>query len=165
MEDLLLAKSLNPKNPRISFYLSRIYRDLGQLEAALSAINKALELRAKYADAYGLRAEIKVLQKDYSQAYSDFQKAIDSTSYRQERFLNKRAAVYFKQNKTEKALEDYTRVTKLAPQNATAWLGLTRIYVQVGAKDKAELSLSEFIKLKPNNPNVNQLRQKISSMK
>ena len=164
MEDLLLAKSLNPKNPRISFYLSRIYRDVGQLDAALSAVNKALELRAKYADAYGLRAEIKVLQQDYGQAYIDFQKAIDSTSYRQERFLNKRAAVYFKQNKPQKAMEDYTRVTKLAPENAAAWLGLTRIYVQVGAKDKAGLSLSEFIKLKPNNPNVNQLRQKISSM-
>ena len=164
MEDLLLAKSFNPKNPRISFYLARIYRDLGQVDAALSTINKTIELKAKYADAYSLRAEIKVSQGDFANAYSDFQKAIESTSYRKERFLNKRASVYFERKRFQEALTDYLKVTKLAPQDASAWLGLTKIYIQLNQKLKAQSSLSEFIKMKPNDSNVNALRQQIRSI-
>ena len=41
-----------------------------------------------------------------------------------------------------------TRVTKLAP-GAVAWLGLAKIYMQLGLKGEAELNLSNSLSSSP----------------
>ncbi len=88
LSDLQFAKRFDPKNARIELYLSRIYQKLGQSNAALDSVNDALALRPRYADAFAHRAALLAANAP-DKAVADYEAAINSTSYRQDRFYLK----------------------------------------------------------------------------
>ena len=47
IDDLLLAKKFNDKNPRIHFYLANIYKELKKYEIAINSIDNALRIKEK----------------------------------------------------------------------------------------------------------------------
>lgn len=85
----------------------------GDLAAAIAAYTKAIQLDAKYADAYNNRGVAHLEQKDYAAAAEDFSRSIELMP--SDAAYNNRGNIYFSQQKIEEAIADFSAGLKLKP--------------------------------------------------
>ncbi len=124
---------------------SVIYHTKSDLINALGDINKAIELEPIQHSYYELRATLNTEYKQYELAASDYSKLIiwDSKNFPA---LYKRAMLYEKLNKNDKAISDYSEFLKLSDKNPEYkdWIekATQRIYDLNAEKDKPEIEIA-----------------------
>jgi len=161
LADLQFAKRFDPKNARIALYLSRIYTKLGQTDAAMDSVNNALVLRAGYADALAQRATLHLTNAAPDKAVADYQTAIASTSYRQDRFYLKIGEIRTTQKAFDLAVVALRKARAINPANAAAWKAETNALLELGDRRGAANALEQYVRLSPNDPDIKTLKSKL----
>jgi tetratricopeptide (TPR) repeat protein len=161
LADLQFAKRFDPKNARIALYLSRIYTKLGQTDAAMDSVNNALVLRAGYADALAQRATLHLTNAAPDKAVADYQTAIASTSYRQDRFYLKIGEIRTTQKAFDLAVVALRKAREINPANAAVWKAETNALLELGDRRGAANALEQYVRLSPNDPDIKTLKSKL----
>ncbi len=159
LADLLLAKKFDPNNPRIALYLGNLYFDINEHDLSLDAVNQALELKEGYSDALMLRAKILTQKEDYDGALSDLDQALENTKYRQERIYFQRGKLQLLRGNEKDALSDFVMARTKEPNYADAWLEEAKIKLQMAELSQARIAFSEYLKLRPKDPNIEALKK------
>ena len=126
-----------------AFYSQRADASLarGEVDAALTDYNKALELKADDPALYVSRGKALFTKKSFDQSVKDYDKAIELAPKTAIAFLN-RGASYEKLGDVQKALTDYKSASDLDSANETAKAEVKRIETQL-AKDEADRKAKE----------------------
>jgi tetratricopeptide (TPR) repeat protein len=161
LNDLLLAKKLAPSNARIELYLARLYLDLNQFKSSLEAVNNAIALRESYSDAFFLRAELHQKQGNMELAVDDLNKALESTSYRTDRFHLKKGNIFNTMKNYKSALDSFISAREVNPESSEAWLQEVKVRLKLGQIEEAKKALFEFSKLEPNSDEIEILKNKL----
>ncbi|MEO5858630.1 MAG: tetratricopeptide repeat protein, partial [Pyrinomonadaceae bacterium] len=120
------------------FYSKRADASLakGEVEAALTDYNKALEIKADDPTLYVSRGKALFTKKSFDQSVKDYDKAIELAPKTAIVFLN-RGASHEKLGDVQKALSDYKSAADLDAANETAKSEVKRIETQL-AKEEAD---------------------------
>lgn len=120
------------------FYQKRADASLanGEVDAALSDYDKALEIKANDPNLYVSRGKAHFGKKDFDKSVKDYDKAIQLAPKTAVAFLN-RGASYEKLGDVEKALSDYKEAVNIEPNSDVAKAEVKRVEDQI-AKDAAE---------------------------
>jgi Tfp pilus assembly protein PilF len=127
--ETVLAK--DAKNSAAHLLLSNIYLTEKKLDEAIGESKKALEGEKKL-DAYLHLANLYIIKKDLPQAEEMFKSAVtvDEKSMRSRFAL---AEFYLRSGKKDLAEREYIEATKIAPNDATAFMTLGNFYAAVGS--------------------------------
>jgi len=118
----------------------------GDLAGAIAAYTRAIELDAKYDDAYNNRAVAYMAQKDYAAALADLNRSLELTL--SDAAYNNRGGIYFSQNKIEEAIADFTAGIKLKP-SAEGYVNRGTAYQRTKREEPALADYEQAIKLNP----------------
>ena len=127
--------------------LSTVYRELGQPEKALLAINKAIELQPQNPNLYNEKHQVLRDLKEYKQAETAINKAIELAP--RAAFYYNRAHIYGDQKKWDLALADYNKAIQINPDFAQAYINRGFVYHE---QKKWDLALADYNKAIQINP-------------
>ena len=162
LSDLQFAKRFDPKNARIELYLSRIYQKLGQSNAALDSVNNALALRPRYADAFAHRAALFLAANAPDKAVADYEAAINSTSYRQDRFYLKIGNIRMAGKAFDDAAAQFRKAREINNKNGAAWKAETKALLALGRKAEAGKTLKQYVLLNPDDKDIKTLEKQVN---
>lgn len=117
-----------------------MYSGIGAMsldDCAFVALDEAIRLDPKNADALRLRGYGYRQRKQYNLALADYGKAIVITP-NDSRLYFLRSKVYFDQENYDKALADISEVIRLKPDDKDAYLERAEVYRKLGKNDLAE---------------------------
>jgi tetratricopeptide (TPR) repeat protein/S1-C subfamily serine protease len=143
---------------------SSVYRKLNQLDKALIAIDKAIQLQPKNPNLYNEKWVVLGSLKRYSEAEAAISKTIELS--RRAVFFNNRGNLYYFQKKWDLALANYNEAIKLNPQSAYIYASRGNAYDELKKWDLALDDYNKAIQLNPqdafayNNRGVFYVRQK-----
>ena len=112
-----------PASPAAHYNLSRLSSDLGMKEAALAALDRALELRPNYPEAVLLQARVRIESGDTVNAFAALREQLDRTPDSVTRQLGY-ARLLIQSGAHDEAIEAMGRAYELAPDSATVVLNL-----------------------------------------
>lgn len=120
----------NPKNGYAYSWIATIYHHDEKLGLALTAISNALKYLPRkdagfIAATYAIRADLFLELKDTVSALNDFSSAIKANP-EDEDYYDKRAQIYFEQEKYDLASADYRKMIELKPGSVMGYMGLGR---------------------------------------
>jgi tetratricopeptide (TPR) repeat protein len=121
---------------------------VGRVEEASADLDRALRLKANYADANALQSIIAVVQNDKDKALSLAQKAVESDSSS----ATARIALSYAQQARfdlEGARASLEEAVKVNPDNALAWARLAEIQSSFGELDKSLEAAEKAVALDP----------------
>ncbi|MHC5937082.1 tetratricopeptide repeat protein [Nostoc sp.] len=130
---------------------SVVYKQLNQLEQALLAINKAIQLQPKNPNLYNEKCDILSGLKRYIEAETAINKAINKAIKLNFRavFLMNRGVLYGDQKKWELAEADFNKAIAINPQDAKTYFNRGVFYYE---QKKWELALADYTKAIAINP-------------
>jgi Flp pilus assembly protein TadD len=73
--------------------------------------------------------------------------------------------ILFRQKDLKGSLQEFYNVTALNPHNASALYNVGVLCLSLGEKEKARLYLQKSLSLNPDNPNSQEIRKMIESIK
>ena len=88
-------------------------------------------------------------------------KAISTTTYRLDRFYLELGKIYSDQNKYEEALFQFQKARQFNDKNAIAWKHEFHALVLLNRNKNAVLPLNKYIELKPNSPEIGEMKMKL----
>jgi len=117
-------------------YLQRAnYRArIGQFDASIDDVNKALEFTPDDGSAYHLRGYSYVMKGNLDAAYADYKKSVELKTSLQNPLLT-RGYVYKLRRDFDLALADYTRAIEWNPNDAIAYVDRGTVYMLMGRID------------------------------
>ena len=122
------------------------YFDKGEVEKAISAYNKAIELYKNNAVAYNNRGYLFYTVEENNKALKDFDRAIKISSDYKYAFFN-RANTYSTIGNYQKAISDYYMVTNLDSKFELAYVNLGNIFLKLKKRTEAEENYSKALEL------------------
>ncbi|MBN2225240.1 MAG: tetratricopeptide repeat protein [Deltaproteobacteria bacterium] len=130
-----------------------IYFQTKQYEKALADRLSALERSPKYKETfyYGKIGEVYFEMKDYPKAVEAFTAAIlhDTDGFFISGAYKNRAYTYLAQGKQKEAIDDFSKVIELDPNNAANYNTRAWTYYEMGQYDKGLPDIDKALKLKP----------------
>ena len=162
--DLHFAKRFDPQNARIELYLSRIYQKLDQGDAALDSVNDALVLKPRYADALAHRTTLYLATGAPDKAVKDYEAAIDSTSYRQDRFHLKIGQIRMAGKAFDDAVTQFRKAHEINTKNSAAWKAETKALLILKRKIEATNALRQYVLLNPDDKDIKTLEKQIDQI-
>ncbi|WP_417040383.1 tetratricopeptide repeat protein [Cylindrospermopsis raciborskii] len=132
------------------FYLSVIYRELKQLDLALTEVDQAIKLQPNDSRLYNQKFLILMDAKRYAQAEESISKAIEINPLAP--FYNNRGVVYSRNKKWELALVDFKRALEGNPQYAHAYANGAFVYYNKGIWNSVISSYTKAIEIDPQYP-------------
>ena len=120
----------------------------GKTEEALAEFEKALELDPYNAQALYGRGLVYQGEKQHEKAIEDFAAAHGLTPQRAEPLVA-RAVSYLAIDKVKDAVTDLDEAVQADPNSASAWSHRGLAYERLGEKDKAKISYSRALTLRP----------------
>src|SRR5262249_9353296 len=123
---------------------ARILVDLNKHNEALEGVDAALLLMPGHANAHRLRAEILLQQERFAEAVEAMQRCLEPERERQKGLAGiylARAKAHARLGKYGEAVEDYSRVLGLEPENMTCLANRGWAYIVL---DAATLARSDF---------------------
>ena len=125
-----------------------LYVIKGTAEQALSALNKAIDLRPDYVAAYNNRGAAKNLLGKHQEAITDYDKVIQLKSDYAEAYSNRGTTKNFL-GRYQHAIADYDKALQLKPDYAEAYDGRGSAKNLLGRNQEAVADYNEAIRLKP----------------
>ncbi|TPX29801.1 tetratricopeptide repeat-containing S1 family peptidase [Cylindrospermopsis raciborskii] len=132
------------------FYLSVIYRELKQVDLALTEVDQAIKLQSNDSRLYNQKFLILMDAKRYAQAEESITKAIEINPIAP--FYNNRGVVYSRNKKWELALVDFKRALEGNPQYAHAYANGAFVYYNKGIWNSVISSYTKAIEIDPQYP-------------
>ncbi|MBF0619108.1 MAG: hypothetical protein HQL19_02955 [Candidatus Omnitrophica bacterium] len=107
--------------PIRNFYRAKILKAMGYPAPALLEVERAIEVNPAYAEAYALKGDLAVDQKDWEGVFSNYRKALyfdnENIAYRR-----KLVKAYFELNDVENGFKQAGRLIELAPDDSTGYI-------------------------------------------
>ncbi len=141
--------SASPYYPQARNAMGVTYLQEGNINAAISESQRAIELKPDYAKAYNGRGNAYQAQGNFLQAISDYNKALQLNPSYADVYYN-RGLTYRKQGNFNQALLDYNQAIKLNPDYADVYNNRGNIYREQGNFKQAISDYNQAIKLNPN---------------
>ncbi|RKU38795.1 hypothetical protein C6496_04635 [Candidatus Poribacteria bacterium] len=120
---------------------------LDQLEEALKAYSRAIELTPNNANAYNNRGVVRGKRSEYDLAITDFDTALELKPDYAEVYSN-RGIAYIKKGELNRAVQDYIKAIELKPDHAEAYNNRGNAYIAKGECDLAIKDCNKAIQLK-----------------
>ena len=131
------------------FYIQALLRtNKGQYKEAIKFFNRAIELKADYAEAFLSRGNALFKMGKAERAVWDYDRAIELNP----KFIkayNHRAYCYIEMKDFRRAIEDFTHVIKNMPDYADVYVSRGQIHRWKNRHDKAMTDFSQAISLDP----------------
>jgi tetratricopeptide (TPR) repeat protein len=140
-----------PNNARALNNLGWQLRNAGDNQGALDCLNRAIELRPTYADAYNNRAYTYASMKKFDEAFADCNKAIEFKPDLAAPY-NNRGNLYLQLGDIGKAIEDFDQAIKLNPYYHQAYNNRALAHVKAGDDQAALADFSKAIEIMPDDP-------------
>ena len=140
-----------PLNPRALNNLGWELRNAGDYPAALNYLNRAIELRPKYADAYNNLAYTYASMKRYDEAFVNCNKAIALKPDLAAPY-NNRGNLYAQRGDVQNALADFDQAISLKPGYHQAYNNRGVVYVKAGRYQEAIGDFDKAIEIMPEEP-------------
>jgi TonB family protein len=133
------AIRLDPQNADAYYCRATMLRDKGERDKALADIDEAIRLKGDKAQFYSLRGVLYGDKDMYEKGLADLNRMIelqgsDATHYDYAR----RGDFYYKLDKPEEAVKDYTKAIELKPDYQYHYSDRADAYEKLGKKDLAE---------------------------
>lgn len=138
------AVKLDPTSAQAYCYRGKLQVDR---EKANADLDKAIELKPAYAEAYYERGVNNDLASDQVSALRDYNKAIELNPRLFEAY-RARAVLYLLQRKNALAIADYTKMIELKPDGESYYMR-GNSYLEIGQDAKAIVDLTRSIQLDP----------------
>ena len=138
------AVKLDPALAEAYCYRGKLQTDR---EKGYADLNKAIELKPDYAEAFFERGLSKDLANGREAALRDYNKAIELNPSFLEAYRT-RAVLYLLDGKGALAIADYTKIIELKPDGESYYMR-GNSYLEIGENDKAIVDLSKSIQLDP----------------
>jgi Tfp pilus assembly protein PilF len=141
-------------NPNISglyFLRAGIYKDKGNLDAALMDYSKTIKLNPQHADAFNNRASIRAIQGNYLFALNDLNQAIKLAPQITESYYN-RAVIKASLGDTHGAIKDYSTVISKNPKDFSAIFERGNLFLKINDFQNAIADFEKAIKYNSRNP-------------
>ena len=132
----------------LAFQQGNFLMTLRQIDKAIEAYSRAIELNPNYAYAYNNRGIAYGQKGEFDRAIADFDKAIEISSRYAEAYSN-RGVAYSGKGEFDRAIEDYNTAIELNPNYADAYNNRGSTYRSQGEFDHAIVNYAKAIALKP----------------
>ncbi len=146
------------------FNLGMAYLRKGDVDPAQEKIEKAIELKPDFIEGYFGLGQVYIEKKDEEKATEVFQKAIDIRPNDAKIYLNL-GVLYFGLNKDDLALENLNKAKELDSLLPDTYYQLGLLYFKQGALEEAIHNFVEFLRLAPQAPEAEQVKDIIEELK
>ena len=142
-----------PESARAQFEHGYYLQKRGVAEAALTHLQRAMELDPRYEEPFFFYGDLLVKQSQWEPALEPLRKALEiRPEYSPARVALARALMNL--GKLEEAVAELEQASKLDPKNAQPWVMLSQIYFRMGQEDKASAAKETSVRLRRENPGV-----------
>lgn len=162
IDEFSRALSIDPQCLVAFVYRHLAYCELKMWTKGLADVNQALRLCPDDHRLFAYRAEIKIELRDYSSAYDDLCDAMQLDGSLE--LLGRRGFVALKLRRSERALEDYSEVILMTPDDACAFNNRGLAYMQLGILDKALVDFNKSLELNSAHPDHHNSRARVYLM-
>jgi len=129
----------------------RVYADIGNHKQAIGDLEKAIEIKPRYAEAYNNRGFSYNALGNYKQAIEDYNKAIEIKPRYAEAY-NNRGLAYNALGNYKQAIEDYNKAIEIKPDHAIVHYNRGNAYRDLGNFKQAIEDFGRAIEIKPDLP-------------
>ncbi|MFN9232827.1 MAG: protein kinase domain-containing protein [Planctomycetota bacterium] len=143
---------LDPKEPTARLNRALAARAAGDLEASLADLTEAIQLGCSETRAWYLRSQVLQQLGRTEESASELQRFLGLEPHDLKSWLA-RGLVRARANQAELALSDFQAAQRLVPDSVDAWQNIATVQSEMLSQlENAVESLSEMIKLRPNDP-------------
>jgi tetratricopeptide (TPR) repeat protein len=135
---------IEPDNFTAFFLLAKIEKQTGELDKAITHLDKAIGIREDFVEGYTLRADIYLAMKKGGNAMADIEKVVELAPEDETAYIL-RGHTHELLGNDEAALLDYQTVLELNPFNEEIYLFAGRILLAGGKYDDAIILFDEAI--------------------
>ena len=132
----------------VHLFRGAVYQNRGQLNKAIAACNKAVEISPTYAPVYNSRGFAHIGKGEYDEAISDFSRAIEIDS-KFAMAYNNRGYAYVVKGQYDQAISDSNRAIELNPKLAMAYNNRGLAYLNKAQHDRAISDCTRALKVNP----------------
>ena len=143
------ALALDDSDPRVYRALTNLYLMQGQLEKAIVAAERQLELSPSGALAYQSMALALRWSERYSEAISFAEQAIRLDPYPPAVAFRHLGSLYFNVGRYEEAITAFEKALQKNPDDIFTHIGLAATYVKLGREEEARAEAKEVIRIHP----------------
>ncbi len=152
----------NPHNPFFVLNQAQVALTKNDTVAALDYIDKAIELKSTYLDAFILRAQIRTAGGESRALISELTTYTKNAPY-DARGYYLLGQAYSSQKEYTSALDAFTRARGLAPADPNTYLSVIDTLTTMGQKSQALVALDDFATTFPNITGVEEKRAQIQA--
>lgn len=161
LKELNTAAYLNTNSAPVQIALGDAYRLQGNTTAAIAAYNKAIAIKSENEQAYLNLSQIQEDRGDLELALAGLRAGLELNPTNVALHL-RTGDIALKLEKSDAAIDEYTKALRYDPANASAVKGMTRAYVQKAQKEAsgaffvsnnyeaAEAMIQQAIRMNPN---------------
>jgi tetratricopeptide (TPR) repeat protein len=131
LEAGLNALKLDPNQPATRVAVAAVYQGMGQYDAAIDQLKRALDVQPSNDDAHRTYALVLNAQGKPDEALAELQQAI---AFRPHRWtnLNELARLYYQQRRLADAVAAYERALEILPNDPRTYVSLAGVYLDMG---------------------------------
>jgi tetratricopeptide (TPR) repeat protein len=143
------VKSLNSASATDLYNRGNTLYNLNRFEEALTAYDRAINLRPDYAEVWQEKAKTLYELKKYSESQSAYDKAIELKPDYLEAWTGRGYALD-KLQKSERAIDSFENALKIQPEYALAWQGRGDALLNLQRYEEAIASYEKAVQFQPN---------------
>ena len=148
--EFLEAEKLNSKDPYVHYDLGLAYFGKKEFELAIVHLNKAVELKPGYAEAFNAMGTVYLRLEKWNKAISQFERASDNLLYATPYIaLNNIGDAYRGKKDLVRAINFYEKALEAEPYFPNAHRGMGLVLIDMGDYEGAVASLKKAVKYAP----------------
>ena len=140
LEAINLAIASSPGRIPIYFTKAQIYLTRGETEKTIETLEYAVSLNEDYYESTCQLAKIYIILEREEEGYAEMDKCLDKGGaglFSSATFIKILVNHYADEKDSDKLIKFHIQLIRLEPNNVQAWINLSRLYVQLGEKEKA----------------------------